>query len=269
MFSYTYSRLWGNYTGLTTTDQNDGGTTGRNSPDTTRAFDEPFYYFTDTGKSNAGPLPTDRPNALKGFVYYSLPWKNNSNTTTIGLFQVAYQGSPVSSYVDLGLAADNEPIEATYIFGHGQFAPITTDASGNVTIGSPHSLRTPWYTQTDLNLSHAIKVNHNNEHQVLTFNATLTNLLNQHAVTSYFEGFDSNWFQTALFPYQGFTGAAFYQTIEEGYNPQAEVNAQAAGTCVYCQIFGQPLPLVKDSQYGQPNLWQLSRNIRVGVQFTF
>ena len=45
MFSYTWSRLWGNYTGLTTTDQIDGGVTGRASPDTTRSFDEPFYYF--------------------------------------------------------------------------------------------------------------------------------------------------------------------------------------------------------------------------------
>ena len=52
MFSYTWSRLWGNYTGLTTTDQIDGGTTGRNSPDTTRSFDEPFYYFGANGKSN-------------------------------------------------------------------------------------------------------------------------------------------------------------------------------------------------------------------------
>jgi len=50
MFSYTYSSLWGNYTGLTTTDQIDGGTVGRDSPDTTRAFDEPFYYFGANGK---------------------------------------------------------------------------------------------------------------------------------------------------------------------------------------------------------------------------
>ena len=75
MFSYTWSRLWGNYTGLTTTDQIDGGATGRNSPDTTRSFDEPFYYFSANGKSNDGPLPTDRPNAFKGNVYYALPWK--------------------------------------------------------------------------------------------------------------------------------------------------------------------------------------------------
>lgn len=46
MFAYTWSRLWGNYTGLTTTDQIDGGATGRASPNTTRAFDEPFYYYT-------------------------------------------------------------------------------------------------------------------------------------------------------------------------------------------------------------------------------
>jgi hypothetical protein len=269
MFSYTWSRLYGNYTGLTTTDQIDGGTTGRNSPDTTRSFDEPFYYFADTGKSNNGPLPTDRPNALKGYIYYSLPWKSNTNTTTIGLFQVAYQGSPSSSYVDLGLAALQEPIEATYIFGRGKWVNETTDASGNITLGNPYTRRTPWYTQTDLNLAHAIKVNKNNEHQILSFNATLTNLLNQHAVTSYWGGFGSNWFNTGLFPDQAFTGAAFYQQIETGYNPQAEINSQAAGTCVFCQIFGVPLPLIQSSRYNQANLWQLSRNIRVGATFTF
>ena len=100
MFSYTWSSLWGNYTGLTTTDQIDGGATGRNSPDTTRSFDEPFYYFSANGKSNDGPLPTDRPNAFKGYVYYTMPWKGK--TSTFGLFQVAYQGSPMSSYADVG-----------------------------------------------------------------------------------------------------------------------------------------------------------------------
>ncbi len=68
MVSYTYSSLWGNYPGLTTTDQTDGGITGRNSPDTTRAFDEPFYYFGANGKSTAGPMPTDRPNVFKGLA---------------------------------------------------------------------------------------------------------------------------------------------------------------------------------------------------------
>jgi hypothetical protein len=254
-FSYTWSRLWGNYTGLTTTDQIDGGTTGRNSPDTTRSFDEPFYYFGANGKSNDGPLPTDRPNVIKGYAYYTLPWKSKSNTTTFGLFQVAYQGSPVSSFSDVGLG-NGSPIEATYIFGRGNYVNATTDATGAIQLGNPYARRTPWYTQTDANLSHSIKVNKNNERQVLSFSANFTNLLNQHSVTAYWQGFNSNFFDSALFPagLSVFNGAAFYQAAETGYNAQA--TATASG-------------VVLNSHYGSPNLWQASRNIRLGAQFTF
>jgi hypothetical protein len=253
-FSYTYSHLRGNYTGLTTTDQTDGGATGRDSPDTTRAFDEPFYYFTAGGQSNSGPLPTDRPNTFKGNVYYQLPWKGG--TTTFGLFQSAYQGSPLSSFVDLGYACCNEPLEAVDIFGRGQWANITQDpVTGAVTIGTPYSRRTPWYTQTNFQIGHAVKVNKNNEQQELAFTATFINLLNQHAVVSYWQGFNSIAASSDLFPFQIFTGAAWYQQVEEGYSPQAAVNANPN--------------FIMDSQYGKPNLWQLSRNIRLGVTFSF
>ena len=266
-FSYTYSSLRGNYTGLTTTDQSDGGIVGRASPDTTRSFDEPFTFFNTQGDSSNGPLPTDRPSAFKGNVYYELHWMGG--TTTFGLFQAAYQGTPVTAYSDLGLACCNEPIEAAYIFGRGKWANFNTDSAGNVTIGAPYTRRTPWFTQTDFNLSHSIKVNKNNEHQVLTFQATAINLLNQHSVVAYWQGANSIYNSSSLFPFEVFTGAAFYQTVEKGYDPQNEINAQANGTCVFCQIFGQPLPFIKNSQYGQPNLWQLSRNIRLGVSFSF
>jgi hypothetical protein len=99
-------------------------------------------------------------------------------------------------------------------------------------------------------------VNKNNEAQVLSFNATFTNLLNQRAVTSYWEGFNSNYFGTPLLP-GGFNisqGAAFYQAAETGYNLQA---AAANGS------------VVLNSLYGQPNLWQISRHIRFGAVFTF
>jgi hypothetical protein len=251
MASYTWSRLWGNYTGLTTTDQIDGGTTGRNSPDTTRAFDEPFYYFKYNGQSGNGPLPTDRPNTLKGYVYYTQPWKGMN--TTLGLFQVAYQGTPLSSYTDVGLQYSQYiPLEATYVYGRGEWINPTTDSTGAITLGSPVARRTPWYTQTDMNLGHSIKVNRNNEHQVLTFNATLTNLLNQHAVVSNWEGFNSNYFGSAFFNGAIYGGAAFYQQVETGYDPQAA----AAG-------------MVLNSHYGSPNIWQISRKIRLGAQFTF
>jgi hypothetical protein len=256
MFAYTWSSLWGNYTGLTTTDQIDGGITGRNSPDTTRAFDEPFYYFGANGRSNDGPLPTDRPNTFKGNIYYTVPWGGSlrNNTTTIGVFQVAYQGSPMSSFTDIGTGGGS-PIEATYIYGRGNWVNATADpTTGALTLGSPFARRTPWYTQTDFNFGHSIKVNKNNEAQVLSFQATITNLLNQHAAVSYWEGFNSNNFDTAIFP-GGQTianGAPFYQAAEGGYDPNSLTSS-----------------LLLHSQYGQPNVWQLSRNMRFGVKFSF
>ena len=263
MFSYTWSSLWGNYSGLTTTDQTDGGTTGRNSPDTTRSFDEPFYYFGANGKSNAGPLPTDRPNALKGNVYYQLPWRGHTNTTTFGLFQVAYQGSPMSSFVDLGYESPNlfpDPIESAYIFGRGKWVNATADpTTGAISLGTPYTRRTPWYTQTDFNLQHSVKVNKNNEHQVLAFNATISNLLNQHSPTAYWGGFGSNYSFAPLFPFQIFNGASFYQTTETGYNPQSVINSQNGTN------FQVPL----NSLYGRANQWQLSRTIRLGATFSF
>ena len=89
---------------------------------------------------------------------------------------------------------------------------------------------------------------------MLSFNATFTNLLNQHAITSYWEGFNSNYLGNALFPDDIFNGAAFYQQVETGYNAQAAVTAAS---------------MVKNSLYGQPNLWQLSRKIRLGAMFTW
>ena len=152
MFSYTWSRLWGNYTGLTTTDQIDGGTTGRDSPDTTRSFDEPFYYFKYQGKSNSGPLPTDRPNAVKGNVYYPFPWKGM--TSTIGLFQVAYQGSPVrtASGSRYQMHQPDRGHIRLWSWQVGEYHPGPSHRS--CTFGNPYARRTPWYTQTDVNFAH-------------------------------------------------------------------------------------------------------------------
>ena len=89
---------------------------------------------------------------------------------------------------------------------------------------------------------------------MLSFNATLTNLLNQHAITAYWAGLNSDYYPSALFQGAIFGGAAFYQQVETGYNAQAAIT-------------GSGVPL--NSHYGTPNLWQASRNIRVGAQFTF
>ena len=100
MFSYTWSRLWGNYSGLTSSMQEDGGG-GRNAPNNSRAFDEPMFSWTANGTSNAGLLPTDRPNTFKGYVYYRIPWLRKM-TTDLGIYQVLYQGTPETSFMDVG-----------------------------------------------------------------------------------------------------------------------------------------------------------------------
>lgn len=284
MFSYTYSRLWGNYAGLTNTDQIDGNAPGRNSPDTSRAFDEPFYYYGANGKSTNGLLPTDRPNTLKGIVYYQLPWKGMN--TTLGIFQYAYQGTPVSQYTDLASAFFGIPYESTYIFGRGQWANITQDANGNITFGTPYYRRTPWYTQTDFNIGHSVKVK---EGKSLRFEANVTNLLNQHAVVQYYQGFNSINFETPLAP--GFvtancppaasgqppatscpvalsSGAALYQTLMSGYDPQKWVNGVSCGAGSGTTCIDAPR-VIKSSWNGQPQQYQLLRNMRLGLTFTF
>ncbi len=80
MFSYTYSNFRGNYTGLTSSDLADGGG-GRNAPNNSRAFDEPYFSWNANGGSSSGLLPTDRPNALKGYSY-DLPWLRSSTTAS-------------------------------------------------------------------------------------------------------------------------------------------------------------------------------------------
>ena len=69
---------------------------------------------------------------------------------------------------------------------------MTLDSTGNITaLGTPYSRRTPWYSQSDFNFAHEIKVNHNNESQVVGFDVNVINLFNQHAVTAYYQGMNS------------------------------------------------------------------------------
>jgi hypothetical protein len=267
MFSYTYSSLWGNYAGLTNTDQTDGGSPGRNSPDTSRAFDEPFYYFGANGKSNNGPLPTDRPNTFKGYVYYQLPWKRM--TTTFGLFQTAYQGSPQYSYIDVGAMFGQFVSEAVAIYGRDKWVNMTQDpTTGAITLGNPYSRRAPWFTQSDFNIAHSIKTG---EHQTLGFTVNVANLLGQRVVTSYYGGMNATFFPSPLIPGgpispntgapAGFlTDALSYQTYESGYNVQQFINGVPSS--------GIP-PVTKSAWYGQPFTYQLPRTLRFGVSYDF
>jgi len=256
MFSYTYSRLWGNYSGLTSSYQGDGGG-GRNAPNNSRAFDEPLFSWSDNGTSSSGVLPTDRPNVLKGYVYYELGWLRKFSTQ-FGIFQVLNQGSPETSYVDVGYAFPGG--FPTYAFGSDKWVNVTQNpATGLITVSNPRVQRTPWFNQTDFNLTQSFKIS---ESKVLSFSGTLTNLLNERAVTAVGEQVDSNTAQNFIAP-GGFwiiDGTPFYAASFHKYDATALMNSAFSNG-------GGPLTV--NSQYGHPNRFQAGRTIRIGLRFTF
>jgi len=85
-FSYTFSSLKGNYSGLATSDE-----PGRNDPNVARYFDLWYLaYKKDLSQIN-GPLATDRPHYFKAYGSYAF-----SNGLTIGGVINAMSGQPVS-----------------------------------------------------------------------------------------------------------------------------------------------------------------------------
>jgi hypothetical protein len=254
--SYTYSNLRGNYSGLTSSDLGDGGG-GRNAPNNGRSFDEPFFSYNSHGQSSSGPLNTDRPNTVKAFIYYHLPWmKWKQNSTTFGLFQVFYQGSPVSSYMDVGysFAPGADGGFPTFIEGRGKYVSFSQDPStGFITVGTPYARRTPMYKQSDFNLKHTYQIK---EAMSISFDATFTNILNQHRVTSYNTQVDSNNTPSFIAPNNQaiYDGESAYAAYERPYNYKGLVNSQQ---------------MTIDSQYGTPYTYEQPRNIRLQAHFTF
>ena len=265
MLSYTYSHLRGNYSGLTSTDLADGGG-GRNAPNNSRAFDESFFQFDANGRSASGPLATDRPNAIKGYGYYQIPWKGHHTTTNIGWFQTLYQGSPKSSYVDVGFSFAQPPFSGgfpIYPEGRGKWANITLapDSTGFLTptVTSVCSCRTPWFNQSDASFAQEFKIS-KNEAQVLRFEVNISNLLNERTPTAYISQIDTQQFQSFLTPNGLQLGSgASYAAYEHAYPWKTLIQApNAVGA-----------PFVTNSLYGKPTLFQNARSMRFAVRYTF
>ncbi|MEO8125713.1 MAG: TonB-dependent receptor [Bryobacteraceae bacterium] len=149
--SYTWSRLFGNYSGAANSDES-----GRSDPGVSRAFDLPYYYFDATGSQQnvLGLLGTDRPHTFKFFGNYEL--KSKVGSTNFGLNQLAYSGTPdTTSFIYLSAP--------TFPYGRADMG------------------RTPVFTQTDLLVSHTIKLK---ERMSVKLSANFINLFNQAAVIS-------------------------------------------------------------------------------------
>lgn len=259
MFSYTYSSLRGNYSGLTSSDIADGGG-GRNAPNDSRSFDETYFQFNAHGGSSSGPLSTDRPNALKGYAYYDMPWtKLNKNLSTdIGIFQVAYSGSPQGSWIDVGAGGGGYPV---YPEGRGKWTDVSqSPTTGVITVGNTYSRRSSWYTQTDLNFKQTYKITGT---QSISFDATATNVLNQHVVTAYFNEINSpktgSYIAPGGLPIGGSSGTAAgageaYSAFEHEYDWKSLMT---------------PDSISVNSWYGKPYRYQVARGLRLQIHYNF
>lgn len=85
-FSFTWSSLRGNFTGLASGDE-----LGRNSPNGERYFDIWHLSFDKNLNPIDGPLPTDRPLAFKAYGSYVFPFG-----LTVGAIVNAMSGTPTS-----------------------------------------------------------------------------------------------------------------------------------------------------------------------------
>jgi hypothetical protein len=162
--SYVYSRLWGNYSGLQSTDEIRPATLGyafggnqaffsqtyRPGGNANRYFDLDEAVFDAHGHDGLyGRLPTDRPHVFK--FYGSKQFKFG---TEIGGFFRAMSGTPMTTQVN---TSNGIPM---YVEGRGDMG------------------RTPIFNQTDLLIAHELKIG-KNETKKLRFEFNIINLFNQ------------------------------------------------------------------------------------------
>ena len=105
--SYVWSRLYGNYSGLSESDEN-----GRTEPNIGGTFDAPLALFGGDGRPLYGRLATDRPHQVKAQFIYTAPFGVN-----VGVFQSLASGLPVSRFAVLspGIARCFTPAGAAMV----------------------------------------------------------------------------------------------------------------------------------------------------------
>jgi hypothetical protein len=148
---YTWSRLYGNFPGLSQSDEN-----GRTSPNVGRLFDYPLMQFQDGGVAAFGRLPTDRPHQFKAQFIYQFPIG-----TTFGLSQYVSSGLPVTR--EVGIYPPNS-LPVQYL--------------GRLSDG-----RTPVYSQSDLYVQHELRLAGDRRIQL---SLNVLNLFNQDTAVSKF-----------------------------------------------------------------------------------
>ncbi len=150
--SYTYSELEGNYSGLSSSDED-----GRVSPNVNRFFDSLNGTFDANGNPVYGPLGSDRPHQFKAQFVYGFDWG-----TFVGINQRVASGVPITTEYTV---SPNLPFHP---YGRGDLG------------------RTPTFYQTDVQFSHEFRFG---DRYAVELSLNVRNLFDQDVMTNYWEDF--------------------------------------------------------------------------------
>lgn len=248
--NYTFSRLYGNYSGLSSSDEE-----GRLSPNVNRYFDQPSAGFTVAGGPDNGRLATDRPHVLKFYGAYRLGWErfglSKSNQTDFEVFTTAQSGTLMTTFTSISNIA---------------FIPLTRRGDMG---------RTPVFTETDFAIRHRIRFGHDGRFQ-LVLEGDVLNAFNQRKVTNRNNDISLTDFAADTVAYGLITQAQTDGCTAPG--PPPVINRQCTLIIAYrnFQLNGAPVIAQEIANgtganvlYNKAESFQTPRSIRYGVRFIF
>ena len=236
--NYTYSRLYGNYTGLANSDeittpttgitagttQQSGGSIARVGSNSHSGWDTDTILWDSKGNIGVyGRLPTDRPHVAKLYGAYTMPFG-----LQFGTFFYAGSGTPVSTLVN---SLDLEPL---LVNGRGDMG------------------RTPFLTRTDLLVSQEVPFGN----KKMRFELNIINLFNQKTPTHIF-GFLNKGAPGGSTTIPADAIDMSQVNLAKGYDYNALILQSADGANAY------------DPRYGQADLWQAGLQGQFSVKLIF
>lgn len=188
--NYTWSRLFGNYSGLASSDEG-----GRTSPGVNRFFDLPYIGWTYQGKPDNGLLATDRTHVVNSYGAYIFNWLGSrTNSTELSYFTTFQSGTP----------------QTTLVSFHAGSTPIPLNGRGDMG-------RTPMFTQTDFAVSHKYRFGRDNRF-TLAADVNVINLFDEDNITSYYNTLSAVTITEAALGFSDPVAAANALTAGQLYN---------------------------------------------------
>ena len=237
--NYTYSRLYGNYSGLASSDED-----GRTSPNVNRFFDLPNAAYSANGTEALGRLATDRPHVFKFTGAYDFNWSkfgSSSNSTNFQLFTTLQSGTPLTTFVSV-------------------FGITTIPLNGRGDLG-----RTDRFSQSDVAVRHSYKFGRDNKFKVIA-ELDVLNVFNERSTTSRYQ-FLTTSDADLTNPIFGLITQAESDTLsgDELYRLSFVRNTQRGAQSQLTNYANAR----KDARFNLPSAYQTGRSVNIGFRFVF